>query len=79
MAVVKQSPGKTKTRVDKIRPLIGNTPLLAINYLYKGKNRVIYAKAENMNMTGSIKDRIAFHILKSSYDLGILNPGDPIF
>lgn len=68
-----------KTRVDKIRPLIGNTPLLAINYLYKGRKRVIYAKAENLNMTGSIKDRIAFHIINRSYELGILNPGDPIF
>jgi cysteine synthase A len=32
-----------------------------------------------MNMTGSIKDRIAFHIINRSYQLGLLNPGDPIF
>ncbi|TFH35291.1 MAG: cysteine synthase family protein [Bacteroidia bacterium] len=79
MKLDQDTPNRLKTRVDKIRPMIGNTPMLAINYLYKGRKRVIYAKAENMNMTGSIKDRIAFHIIKSSYNLGILKPGDPIF
>ena len=70
---------KTKTRLGQISSLIGNTPLLAINLKYKGKRRTIYAKAENLNMTGSIKDRIAFHIIKRSYEMGILYPGDPIF
>jgi len=79
MKLDQDTQNRLKTRVDKIRPMIGNTPMLAINYLYKGRKRVIYAKAENMNMTGSIKDRIAFHIIKSSYNLGILKPGDPIF
>jgi cysteine synthase A len=68
-----------KTRVAQISALIGNTPLLQINLKYKGERRTIYAKAENMNMTGSIKDRIAFHIIKKSYEEGLLNPGDPIF
>jgi cysteine synthase A len=68
-----------KTRVAQISALIGNTPLLQINLKYKGERRTIYAKAENMNMTGSIKDRIAFHIIKKSYEEGLLNTGDPIF
>ena len=66
-------------RVSQISALIGNTPLLAIRLKYKGVERTIYAKAENLNMTGSIKDRIAFHIIKKSYEKGILKPGDPIF
>ena len=32
--------------------------------------RTIYAKAENMNMTGSIKDRMAIHIIKKAYSRG---------
>ena len=65
-------------RVSQVSALIGNTPLLAIKLLYNGSVRTIYAKAENHNMTGSIKDRIAFHIIKRSYRLGTLLPGDPI-
>lgn len=62
-----------------LKCLIGNTPLLAINLLYMGERRVIYAKAENLNMTGSIKDRMAFHILSKAYETGSLTPGMKIF
>ena len=65
-------------RIHGLSCLIGNTPLLAIEFLYKGKNRTIYAKAENLNMTGSIKDRMAFHILEQGYKRGILKPGNLI-
>ena len=53
--------------------MIGNTPLLAIRFSFRGKERVIYAKAEHLNMTGSIKDRMAFHILKKAYQEGEFN------
>lgn len=65
-------------RIKGLASLIGNTPILAIECKYKGKNRTIYAKAENLNMTGSIKDRMAFHILKKGYERGLLKPGDRI-
>lgn len=55
--------------------LIGNTPLLAVKFTYKGRERTIYAKAENLNMTGSIKDRMAYHILLNGYKRGNLKPG----
>ncbi len=58
--------------------MIGNTPLLAIRFSFKGKERVIYAKSEHLNMTGSIKDRMAFHILKKAYQEGRIQPGDTI-
>ena len=58
--------------------LVGNTPLLAIAYRYRGRGRVLYAKAENLNMTGSIKDRMALHILRRAYARRILKPGAPI-
>jgi len=58
--------------------MIGNTPLLIINYKYKGEARVIYAKAEYYNLTGSIKDRIAKHIISESYKDGTLTKNMPI-
>jgi len=58
--------------------MIGNTPMLEINYKYKGEARTIYAKAEYFNLTGSIKDRIAFHIITEAYKDGSLKPGMPI-
>lgn len=66
------------TRLHNISHLIGNTPLLAIDFFYKGEQRTIYAKAENINMTGSIKDRMALHIIKKAYERGILKNGDEI-
>jgi cysteine synthase A len=65
-------------RCKALKHLIGNTPLLAIRFLYRGKARVIYAKAEHLNLTGSIKDRMAFHILKKAYQENRIEPGDTI-
>ena len=64
---------------EMLKSLIGNTPLLEIHFRYKGESRIIYAKAENLNMTGSIKDRMAFHILSKAFDTGNLIPGMEIF
>jgi cysteine synthase len=58
--------------------LIGNTPLLSLRLTYRGTPRTIHVKAENLNMTGSIKDRMALHIIKKAYASGRLKPGDPI-
>jgi len=66
------------TRLMQLKHMIGNTPLLAIRFALRGKERVIYAKAEHLNMTGSIKDRMAFHILKKAYGEGRIRPGDTI-
>ncbi len=65
-------------RLAALARLVGNTPLLAIDFLYRGGKRVIYAKAENLNMTGSIKDRMALHILRQAYARGAIAPGDLI-
>ena len=65
-------------RFSHLRHMVGNTPLLAIHFLYKGKKRTIYAKAEHLSMTGSIKDRMAFHILHQGYISGTLHPGQKI-
>ena len=47
-----------------IEKLIGNTPMIKIDYEYCGKQSSIYTKLEFYNYTGSIKDRIASYIIK---------------
>lgn len=47
--------------IDK---LIGNTPLIKINYEYNGMKSSIYSKLEYYNYSGSIKDRIASYIIQ---------------
>lgn len=61
-----------------LEKLIGNTPLLKINFLYQGQPRCVYAKAEHYNLTGSIKDRVALHILKKAYEKGEIHEGETI-
>ena len=67
-----------EAKFRELKHLIGNTPLLAIQCVFRGKERVVYAKAEHLNMTGSIKDRMAFHILKKAYEEERIRPGDCI-
>ena len=64
--------------VDAITALVGCTPFLEIHYRYEGQARRIYAKYDIMNMTGSVKDRMAGHILRRAYETGQLHPGDAI-
>ena len=54
--------------------MIGATPLLEIKFQYRGEERLIYVKAEHYNLTGSIKDRMALHILEKAYELGSIHP-----
>ncbi len=62
-------------KLEGVRALIGNTPLLRIDYAYEGRQRCIFAKAEYMNYTGSIKDRMAYYILREACRSGELRPG----
>jgi cysteine synthase A len=68
----------TVARLRSLHRLVGNTPLLAIDFTWRGEPRVIYAKHESLNLTGSIKDRMALYILEQGYRDGRIRPGDPI-
>ncbi len=65
-------------RLKALGRLVGNTPLLAVEFRFCGRRRVLYAKSEHMNMTGSIKDRMALHILYRAYQEGRIRSGDTI-
>jgi cysteine synthase A len=71
------SPAISKS-VRGLTSLIGNTPLFEIEFSWKGKPGKIFAKAEHLNMTGSIKDRMALHIIREAYRKDLIKPGDRI-
>ena len=50
---------------NNILETIGNTPLVKINKLTKGK---IFAKLEKFNPAGSIKDRPALNMIEDARD-----------
>ena len=64
--------------VEAVWAMVGETPLVEIRYRLHGRARRIYAKYELMNMTGSVKDRMAAYILNSAYATRELRAGDTI-
>lgn len=69
---------QTTHRLASLGSLIGNTPLLALRFRFRGTERMVFAKAEYLNFTGSIKDRMALHLIECAYEDGSLVPGDTI-
>lgn len=57
---------------------IGNTPIIRLNHIPQNKNIRLYAKLEYLNPTGSIKDRMAKHIIERAEKQGLLMPGGMI-
>lgn len=60
---------------DDILALVGNTPML---HLCKMGEGCIFAKAEFLNPAGSVKDRVAKHIIENAEADGQLKPGSTI-
>jgi len=62
---------------NSITELIGKTPIVKINNMNTyGAN--IFVKIEMFNPLGSVKDRIAYAMLKDAEDRGIIKKGDTI-
>ncbi|MDI9341839.1 MAG: cysteine synthase family protein [Sediminibacterium sp.] len=64
--------------LKNLLPMFGNTPLVKVIFKYKGEVKTIYAKYESINFSGSIKDRIAFAIMKNAYKNNLIKPEQPI-
>ncbi|MCZ4244179.1 PLP-dependent cysteine synthase family protein [Pedobacter punctiformis] len=61
-------------KFEQLALLIGNTPMLELNYTFNGRPGKIYVKCEHYNLTGSIKDRMALYTLKKAYHEGEIKP-----
>lgn len=57
---------------------IGNTPLVKIQHINPNPQVTLLAKLEFFNPSGSIKDRIVFHIINDAERKGLLKPGGTI-
>ena len=58
--------------IESILHAVGNTPLFRLSKISSGN---VFAKAEFLNPGGSIKDRVAKHIIESAEKEGTLQPG----
>jgi cystathionine beta-synthase len=58
--------------------VIGNTPIIRLNKVASHVDSDIYVKLEYMNPGGSIKERIARHIIEKAIERGELKPGGTI-
>lgn len=67
-----------ENKLENIKNLITNTPLVAINYKYNNQIKTAYAKCEWYSLTGSIKDKVAYQIFKTAFATGELKTGDKV-
>lgn len=65
-------------QLSDLKHAIGKTPLAEIHFNYKKKSYRIFAKLEYYNLSGSVKDRMAYAILEDSYKKGDIKKGDTI-
>ncbi len=64
-------------KYEDIAKLIGGTPLVRLNSIYSGENR-IYLKLEGQNPGGSVKDRPALQMIRDAESRGDIKPGDTL-
>ena len=60
---------------NTILDLVGNTPLVRLNKVTNGVPASIFAKLENLNPGGSVKDRIGITMLDEAEKKGKIKPG----
>ncbi len=63
---------------ENILSAIGKTPLVKLNKLVGPNDATVLVKCEFMNPGGSIKDRMALHIIEKAERAGLLKPGGTI-
>ena len=60
---------------NSIHELIGHTPLVKLGPTNEGSKATIYAKLEQFNPSGSVKDRVGKYMIKDAEDKRLLKPG----
>jgi cysteine synthase B len=66
-------------RFESLESSVGNTPLIGLPRLSPAPNVRLWAKMEDRNPTGSIKDRTAISMIDEAEKSGVLKPGATIF
>ena len=63
---------------DSVLDLIGRTPLVKLNRMVDSSMATVYAKLENLNPGGSVKDRMAYNMVRRAEEEGRIKPGDTL-
>ncbi len=63
---------------ENVLEAIGRTPMVRLNKVVPSGSANVYAKCEFLNPGGSIKDRMAYHIVRKAMERGDLAPGGVI-
>jgi len=71
-------PERVRTRFASLRAVIGDTPLVELDCALDGVAVRVFAKHEILNLTGSIKDRMALCILEEAWTSGEVHEGTAI-
>ncbi|MEW6143770.1 MAG: cysteine synthase A [Thermodesulfobacteriota bacterium] len=61
--------------VDNILDLIGGTPIIKLNNVVEEGSATIWAKLENLNPAGSVKERICLRMIEAAEKAGVIEPG----
>ena len=61
--------------LNNILEEIGNTPLVKLNKIMRPNSGNVFVKAEYLNPSGSLKDRIAIEMIRDAEKRGWLKPG----
>ncbi len=64
--------------MQSILDSIGNTPLLRLRRCVPANGAELWLKLENLNPTGSVKDRMALSMIEGAERDGLLSPGDTV-
>lgn len=65
-------------KVTSVSELIGETPLIRLNHVVPDTAAEVYVKLESLNISGSVKDRIALNMIEVAEEEGSLRVGDTI-
>ena len=63
---------------NDVSELVGNTPLVKLNFPSKESGATILGKCEFMNPTSSVKDRIGFNMIRRGIESGMIKKGTTI-